>query len=127
MRKPSGHGRSGFARSRGARGRGVAGRMAAVALLCALVGALVPALAAAPASAATCGGGNAIVCENALPGNPSSQWNVGNDGDPTIQGFATDMSVNVGDTARFKIQTDASNYTRSRSSGSGTTRATAPA
>ncbi len=87
------------------------GRTAAIVLLFAMVGALVPALAASPAAAADCEGANAIVCENARPGNPPSEWNVGNDGDPSIQGFATDMSVNVGDTVGFKVETDASDYT----------------
>jgi len=46
---------------------------------------------------------NPIVTENALAGNPQSEWDVINAGDPTIQGFATDMSVNKGTTVRFKI------------------------
>src|SRR4030095_11172033 len=37
-----------------------------------------------------------IVAENALTGNPASEWDVSGAGDPTIQGFATDISVNVG-------------------------------
>jgi hypothetical protein len=39
---------------------------------------------------------NATVAENCLPGNPSSERDVGpsNSGDLTIQGFATDISVN---------------------------------
>src|SRR5271168_3974462 len=37
---------------------------------------------------------NAIVAENCLPGSPSSEWNVSLSGDATIQGFATDISVN---------------------------------
>ena len=62
------------------------------ALLCILSGAL------------TCFGQNAIQLENSLPGNPSSQWDVDGAGDPTIQGFATDISVNVGQTISFKIK-----------------------
>ncbi|PTX45345.1 uncharacterized protein DUF4082, partial [Christiangramia gaetbulicola] len=54
---------------------------------------------------------NSIVAENALPGNPSSEWDINGAGDQSIQGFATDMSYNKGETARFKIDTDASNYT----------------
>jgi hypothetical protein len=55
---------------------------------------------------------NPVVCENALPGDPPSDWQVGQSGsagagatvgDPTIQGFATTMSVNPGDTVSFKI------------------------
>jgi len=48
---------------------------------------------------------NAIVTENALPGNPASEWDLaGADaGDLSIQGFATDISVNRGNTINFKI------------------------
>ena len=57
--------------------------------------------------------GNAIVAENCLPGTPSSVWDINGQGtgDLTIQGFATDMSVNVGGTVNFKISTPASAYT----------------
>ncbi|MCY7421203.1 MAG: DUF4082 domain-containing protein [Chitinophagaceae bacterium] len=54
---------------------------------------------------------NAIVAENALPGNPASQWDIAGAGDQSIQGFGTELSVNKGQTIRFKIATDASNYT----------------
>ena len=50
---------------------------------------------------------NAIVSENALAGNLPSEWDVSGVGDPTIQGFATDISVNRGSTISFKIKTDA--------------------
>jgi hypothetical protein len=53
---------------------------------------------------------NPIVDENALPGNPSSEWDIDGAGDLTIQGFATSISVNKGQTIRFKIKTNASNY-----------------
>ncbi len=46
---------------------------------------------------------NPIVTENSLPGNPKSEWDISGAGDPNIQGFATDMSVNKGQTVRFKI------------------------
>ena len=39
---------------------------------------------------------NEIALENALPGNPPSEWDVTGAGDPSIQGFATDISVNHG-------------------------------
>jgi hypothetical protein len=56
---------------------------------------------------------NPIVAENCLPGNPASEWDVGpqDAGDPTIQGFATDISVNQGGTVFFKISTPAKAYT----------------
>jgi len=50
---------------------------------------------------------NAIEAENCLPGNPPSQWYVQGAGSPNIQGFATDISVNVGQTIFFKISTNA--------------------
>jgi hypothetical protein len=54
---------------------------------------------------------NDIVCENSKPGNPSSQWDTNGAGDDTIQGFATDISINQGGTVFFKINTDAKAYT----------------
>ena len=51
-----------------------------------------------------------IACENTLPGDPPSDWQVSGAGDPTIQGFATSMSVNVGQTISFKIDTPATSY-----------------
>ncbi len=53
---------------------------------------------------------NAIVAENCLTGNPSSEWDIAGAGDPTIQGFATDISVNRGSTVSFKVSTNATNY-----------------
>jgi hypothetical protein len=53
---------------------------------------------------------NAITCENARTGSPASEWDVPGNGDPTIQGFATDISVQRGTTVSFKIATDASAY-----------------
>lgn len=56
-------------------------------------------------------GGNPIVCENSKPGTPESQWDINGPGDDDIQGFSTDISVDVGHTIDFKIDTDASAYT----------------
>src|SRR5712672_4076611 len=55
---------------------------------------------------------NDIVCENTKPGSPSSQWDIAaqNAGDPSIQGFATDISVAQGGTISFKVKTTASSY-----------------
>ena len=53
---------------------------------------------------------NPIVCENALTGNPQSEWDITGSGDPSIQGFATDISVNRGQTINFKINTTAASY-----------------
>ncbi len=52
---------------------------------------------------------NSIVTENALTGNPSSEWDVSGAGDLSIQGFATDISVNKGSTVRFKVNVTGAN------------------
>jgi len=44
---------------------------------------------------------NAVVAENCLPGSPSSEWDVGGLG--ALAGFATDISVNRGETVHFKV------------------------
>jgi len=51
-----------------------------------------------------------IACENTLPGDPPSDWQVNGAGDPSIQGFATQMSLTSGQTQFFKIKTPASSY-----------------
>ncbi|MBL7738685.1 MAG: DUF4082 domain-containing protein, partial [Chitinophagaceae bacterium] len=50
---------------------------------------------------------NPIVTENALAGNPKSEWDISDAGDLSIQGFATDISVNKGQTVQFKISAGA--------------------
>jgi hypothetical protein len=71
----------------------------------------IPSAAQAAQAAAACTG-NEIACENQLAGTPASVWDdIGTGaGDGSIQGFATQMSVNKGDTVHFKIDTDASAY-----------------
>lgn len=46
---------------------------------------------------------NPIIAENQLPGTPESVWDVPGAGDPTIQGYAAEISVDVGQTVNFKI------------------------
>ncbi|NML16522.1 DUF4082 domain-containing protein [Azohydromonas sp. G-1-1-14] len=53
---------------------------------------------------------NAIVRENCLTGSLASEWDVSGAGDASIQGFATEMSVNRGSSVFFKVKTDASAY-----------------
>lgn len=48
-----------------------------------------------PAASAAVVCDNPVACENQLPGTPQSVWDDGTD-DPTILGYATQMSVNVG-------------------------------
>src|SRR5437588_4594402 len=63
------------------------------------------------ALAGTCSApANAIEAENCLPGNPSTQWDISGAGDSSIQGFATDISFNQGQTVSFKIKTNATAY-----------------
>ncbi|PZG16324.1 hypothetical protein C1I95_17935 [Micromonospora craterilacus] len=54
---------------------------------------------------------NPIVCENSKSGTPASVWDIDGSGDPSIQGFATDISVNAGQRIDFKIKTNAAAYT----------------
>src|SRR3954471_19000959 len=71
--------------------------------------AVVAAMFASPAaSLAACA--NPVACENALPGTPAGTWQVTGAGDSSIQGYATSMGVNKGDTIRFKISTPSTNY-----------------
>src|SRR6516162_1518 len=74
--------------------------------LLSLVGAK-PAAAAGPCGPPVL---SVIACENTLAGDPPSDWQVNLAGDATIQGFATQMSVNAGQTESFKIDTTASSY-----------------
>jgi hypothetical protein len=53
---------------------------------------------------------NAIVAENCRPGQPASSWDISGAGDPTIQGYAAQFSVNRGTTVQFKVDTTASSY-----------------
>jgi hypothetical protein len=53
---------------------------------------------------------NPIVAENCLTGNSSTEWDVNGAGDASIQGFATQISVNRGSTVTFKVDTNAGNY-----------------
>lgn len=81
---------------------------AAFSLLAAslVLGVISPAAAADPCAA----GGSAIACENSKPGTDPSIWDINGAGDDTIQGFSTDISVNVGQTIGFKIKTTAPAY-----------------
>ena len=50
---------------------------------------------------------NSVVIENALSGNPISEWGVPNFRDTRIAGFSTKMSLNSGQTVHFKISVEA--------------------
>ncbi|WP_341486477.1 DUF4082 domain-containing protein [Pararhizobium sp. A13] len=68
--------------------------------------------AAAPATdvAAAAATPNKIALENMKQGNPRSEWGIDGDGNSNIQGFATEISTNVGQTVNFKIATNSRNY-----------------
>src|SRR5690348_352169 len=87
--------------------------MLAVAALVLALASVVAVYAAPPAAAAgPCGPPvtSVIACENTQPGDPPSDWQVSGVGDSTIQGFATSMSVNAGQTEFFKITTPSTRY-----------------
>src|SRR5262249_6891926 len=53
---------------------------------------------------------NKISLENQLPGTAQSVWHLNGAGSTNIEGYATDISVDPGNTIDFKINTDSSNY-----------------
>src|SRR4051794_35389434 len=55
-------------------------------------------------------GPNPIVCENLQAGSPKSERDISGAGDSTLQGFAADISANLGETVRFKINTTAPTF-----------------
>src|SRR3954447_20084963 len=88
-------------RTAAVRGRGIVGSfsnitsMRIAAQVC--LGLLTLLTLSGNAQAQTCGtAANPVICENALPG--SNGWQISGSGDASIQGFATDISVNVGQT-----------------------------
>lgn len=85
----------------------------AVALVAALLPvAAVPALLPAASAADPCSPLlNAVACENSKPGSPPEEWDISGAGDPDIQGFSTQISVNAGQPIDFKVDTTASTYT----------------
>ncbi|WP_240689916.1 DUF4082 domain-containing protein [Arthrobacter sp. PAMC25564] len=51
-----------------------------------------------------------VACENTQPGSPASEWQVTGAGSSTIQGYATSMSVNIGASIEFKVNTPSTSY-----------------
>src|SRR4051812_9231328 len=81
-------------------------------LLLATIGALAMAASGPPAAHADpCQPlANPVACENSKPGTPPGTWDISGAGSSGIQGFATDISVNVGATESFKVKTNARSY-----------------
>lgn len=91
-----------------ARGRRILASAAALAIVVTAFGG---AVAPAEAAGSPCGAGiNPIVCENLKPGADPDEWDISGAGDDSIQGFATDISVDAGSSIAFKIDTDATAY-----------------
>lgn len=77
-----------------------------------LAGVTVPVVSAAASTDPCTTGGNPIVCENSKPGTDPEEWDIWpGAGDASIQGYATDISVDGGDRIDFKVDTDAAEYT----------------
>ena len=53
---------------------------------------------------------NRIALENQMDGAPSSEWDLNGADNGTIEGFATEISVNAGETVVFKVRTAADTY-----------------
>src|SRR5215467_15838232 len=81
-------------------------------VLAVLVGLLVAVNARPAAAAGPCGPPvtSVIACENTKPGDPPGDWLVSGQGDTSIQGFATQMSVAAGQTVSFKVSTPSRSY-----------------
>src|SRR5207249_7779271 len=82
-----------------------------------ITGVAMAAAAALPATRSAAAGNpcgppvaSVIACENTQTGDPESDWRVNGSGDATLQGYATSMSVNIGETVSFKIKSTASAY-----------------
>lgn len=70
-----------------------------------------PTRAQPPAASTACRNpANRVVAENCRPGNPQTEWDVNGSGDPKIQGFAADISVNLGERISFKVRADSPAY-----------------
>jgi hypothetical protein len=53
---------------------------------------------------------NKVACENTQTGSPVGNWYIDGAGDDELQGYATSMSVNVGQTVGFKIKSTTNAY-----------------
>ncbi|WP_270886144.1 DUF4082 domain-containing protein [Pedococcus sp. 5OH_020] len=90
------------------------GRRVLAAIAAFAAGAVGPlALVQTPAGAAgPCGPPvvSVVACENTQTGDPASDWEITGAGSTSIQGFATSMSVNAGQTVQFKVNTPSTSY-----------------
>ncbi|SEB56722.1 Ig-like domain-containing protein [Nocardioides exalbidus] len=104
-----------MSRSKSGSSRSWAAKATALLLIAGLNALVGPAILGGPTAANAadpCGPtGNKIACENSKPGADPAEWDIFGAGAASIQGFATDISVNVGQRIDFKIKTSASAYT----------------
>src|SRR5215510_15113061 len=97
----------------GVSSRRTIGRRSVIGFVLAVLLSLISLVDARPAAAAgPCGPPvtSVIACENTKTGDPPGDWQVSGAGDSTIQGFATQMSVNAGQSESFKINTPSRSY-----------------
>ena len=86
-------------------------RLGVLALVVLSLGSVVQLAAGVASDADPCAPESTLVaCENSRPGNPRSEWDITGSGSVSIQGFATDISVNHGEPVFFKINTPASAF-----------------
>jgi len=81
--------------------RQIAVAAAALGIVTGSLVSLSSASAADPCAAAA----NPVACENQKPGDQIDDWDITGVGNTSIQGYATDMSVNVGTSIGFKVKT----------------------
>ena len=93
-----------------------------LAVFLALVGALL--VTAPPLQAQAACSGNAIVCENELPGSPASEWDIEGVGDTTHSGFRDPNQCERRIARSSSRSTPRRPPSRSRSIASATTKAT---
>ena len=72
-----------------------------------LVALPVPKAVAAPCDAPIV---NEVACENTKDGTDPEVWQISGSGSSSLQGFATDISVNRGSTIGFKIKSNTNSY-----------------
>src|SRR5215472_675919 len=97
----------------GVSSRRTIGRRSVIGFALAVLLSLISLVDARPAAAAgPCGPPvtSVIACENTKPGDPPGDWLVSGQGDTSIQGFATQMSVAAGQTVSFKVSTPSRSY-----------------
>eukprot|EP00966_Prymnesium_polylepis_P157074 3629878-Prymnesium_polylepis.1 len=73
---------------------------------------MLPLLSLAPRASTDCAARarSRVAVENEREGAPATEWDINGAGDPTLQGFATEISVAAGEAVYVKVRTDALAY-----------------